>query len=47
MATKSPFSLTLRELRLLQQVLKTCAVSPNMQDSVADLYEKITNYLKQ
>ena len=47
MATKSPFSLTVRELRLLEQVLKTCAVSPNLQDSVADLYEKIRNHLKQ
>jgi hypothetical protein len=38
---------TRSDLMVMQQILKTCSILPNLQHSAIDLYDRITDYLNQ
>jgi hypothetical protein len=45
---KEPFKLTVKDLRLIQQVLRSSnPANPNTQASVIALYDRVTEYLNK
>jgi hypothetical protein len=46
-ASKPSLVFTHHDLLVMQQILKTCSIPPNLQDSAIDLYDRITDYLIQ
>lgn len=44
---KEPLSLSVRDLMLVKQALRSYVAPPNLQDELISLYERIEKYLKR
>jgi hypothetical protein len=42
---KQPFNLTVKDMRLLEKVLKAYPAPPNLHHDIVELYDRLTTFL--